>query len=192
MIKNNDEESDYESDYSNESYDTTTSSSSNPENQLTSPNEITYVPQKENENRDRSLSLSGNIVYEYAKSEGKLLAKLDPEIELILHLIGKGGVKPCLDIENPNDGFGEVYILYITIGSCGDNSTISKLDEIKIKNEPLYNTILQAISSMVNTVLESNKYISDTQIIPESETHSFFYHYNDQKRMLVKIVRLDK
>ena len=187
-------ESDYDTDITSNNND---SDCSNSDNTSIQDDNITYTPTKENELRDRSLSLSGNIVYEFAKIKKNLLVNMSEEIKLILNIVGKNNIKPCLEIDNTNDGFGEVYVIYLVISmipEIGDINldTLVILDTLKSKNEPLYNTVKQAITSMINTVLESNKYITELQIIPEIETYSFFYHYNDIERILIKVNRFDK
>ena len=192
---NNDSEfeSDTETNTSVKSRNSFTSDSSN--NSISDDN-ISYIPTKENEIRDRALSLSGHMVYEYANIK-KATIIMSEEIKLILNIIGKKNIKPCLEINNPNDGFGEIYVIYLVIimipenGNVNDD-TLTVLNSLKVKNDQLYQTVQQAIHSMINTVIESNKYITEAQIIPEIETYSFFYHYNDIERIVIKVSRFDK
>jgi hypothetical protein len=194
-----DNNSEFESDYeSNDNYDELTDSSNNStESADESIKESTYTPSKENEIRDRSLSLSGTIIYEFAKIKNKLNSNMSEEVKLILNIIGKKNIKPCLEIENSNGGFGEVYVIYLMIASIHDTMIINAdnllmLTSVKSKNEQLYQAIQQAVNSITETVIESNTHIANIQIIPESETHSFFYHYNDLDRVAIKINRFDK
>ena len=185
--------------------DTETNNSINSQNSFTSNSSdnsiqddtISYTPKKENEIRDRALSLAGHMVYEYANIKKRISIAISEEIKLILNIIGKNNIKPCLEIENPNGGFGEVYVIYLVImmipeyGDINDD-TLTELKSLKGKNEQLYQTVQQAINSMINTVIESNKYITEAQIFPEIETYSFFYHYNDIERIAIKLSRFDK